>query len=168
MPKFVSVIGGYFDKARTAAAVAKLGECPPQYVQCLLGQHEVLGGLGHAAHLQGGREIRLHARNAPRIALRQHEHRNALAVTLRHAAIGVLGSRAVLHTERADGLAGRDARDRVRHVQADALLAHDDRADVLRGSELNQVIHRVAAQNLHTLSLHDTRYRLANFHGAPA
>jgi hypothetical protein len=71
----------------------------------------------------------------------------------------------VLHAERAEGPAGRDAGDRVRHVQADALLAHDDRADVLRGGELDQVIHRVAAEDLHTLSLHCTRNRLADFHG---
>jgi hypothetical protein len=52
-------------------------------------------------------------------------------------------------------------------MEADTLLAHNDRADVLRGSELYQVIYRVAAENLHTLSLHDTRNRLADFHGTP-
>ncbi len=57
--------------------------------------------------------------------------RHGLAVRLRDAAERVLRARAVLHGEDAETFwPERHAADRVRHVEAGALLADDDRADV--------------------------------------
>ena len=112
-----------------------------------------------------GIEVRLDVRKPPRIAHRQHQHGHGLAVALRHAAHRVLGARPVLHAERADRVARGDARDRVRHVQADALLAHHDRADIGVRRVLDQVIDRIAAEDLDPLALHDFRNGGAELHG---
>ena len=57
-------------------------------------------------------------------------------------------------------------RDRVRHVQADALLAHHDRADVGIGGVFDQVIDRIAAEDLDSLTLHDFGDGRAELHRA--
>ena len=79
-------------------------------------------------------KLRSTQRHALGVAHGHHQDRHGVAVGLGHAAEGVLGAGAVLHGEDADLLAGGDARDGVGHVQAGALLAHDDRADVGRGA----------------------------------
>ena len=56
------------------------------------------------------------------------------------------------------------ARNRVRHVQADALLAHDDRPDVERCRVLDQMIDRIGGEDIDALALHDFRYGRADFH----
>src|SRR6202035_2860907 len=66
--------------------------------------------------------------------------------------------------EGADGSPRCDTRDRVRHVQSDALLAHHHRADVGAGGVFNEVIDRIAAENLDSLALHDFRNGGAEFH----
>ena len=58
-----------------------------------------------------------------------------------------------------------DAGNRIRHVQPDALLAHHHGADVGIGGEFDQMIDRIAAENLDALALHDFRDRSAEFHG---
>src|SRR5262249_27435916 len=87
------------------------------------------------------------------------------AKTLRDPAHGVFRAGAVLHAEGANGLPGRDARDRVRHVQPDALLPHHDRADAGVGGVLDQVVDRIAAEDLDPLALHDFRDCRAELHG---
>src|SRR6202035_2070941 len=100
----------------------------------------------------------------PRISHRQHQHGNGFAVTLRHPTHGVLGAGAVLHAERTDLVPGGDARDRIRHVDADALLPHHDRADVGIGRVLDEMIDRIAAEDFYPLALHDFRNRGAELH----
>ena len=92
---------------------------------------------------------------APRIAAGQHHDRHRVAVGLGHAAEGVLGAGPVLHGEDADPLARGDAADRVGHVQAGALLAHDDGADVGLGGRLDDRVDRIADQELGTFALQD-------------
>ena len=70
----------------------------------------------------------------------------------------------MLHREDADLVRGRHAADRVRHVQADALLAHDDRADVRFRRRLDDGIDRIADQELHALALQDLRDGRRCFH----
>ena len=70
----------------------------------------------------------------------------------------------MLHAERADRPARSDARDRVRHVNADALLAHHDRADVGIGGIFNEMIDRIAAEDFDPLPLHDFRNGGAELH----
>jgi hypothetical protein len=83
---------------------------------------------------------------------------------LRHAAHGVFGAWAVLHAESADGLPRGDPGDRVRHVNPDAFLPHHHRADVGGGGMLDEVIDRIAAEDLDTLPLHDFRDGGAELH----
>ena len=59
---------------------------------------------------------------------------------------------------------GGDARDRVRHVHADALLPHHHRADVGIGGVFDEMIDRIAAEDLDALALHDFRNRGAELH----
>jgi hypothetical protein len=80
------------------------------------------------------------------------------------AAIRVLGTGPVLHREHADFLAAGQARVGVRHVQADALLAHDDRPDARARGEFQDVIDRVAEDDLDPLALEDLGDRRPCFH----
>src|SRR4029077_15028983 len=125
---------------------------------------QVLGDLGHAAHLARGAEVRIDAGDAAGVALRYYQQRDGLAVRLCDAAIGVLAAGTVLHAEGADLPTGSDTRDRVRHVDADALLTHDDRPDVGGGRVLQQMVDGIAAEDLDPLALHDFGNCLANLH----
>jgi len=71
----------------------------------------------------------------------------------------------VLHGEHADALTGGDAADGVGHVQAHALLADDDRADVFLGRGLDDLIDRVADEELDAFLLEDLRDGIGGFHG---
>ena len=116
----------------------------------------------------GGEEVAVDPGHALGVAHGHHEDRHGLAVGLGDAAVGVLGAGAVLHHEHADLLAGGDAGDGVRHVQADALLAHDDRADAGGGAVLQDVVHGIADDPLHAFALQDFCNRIAGFHGSSA
>jgi hypothetical protein len=70
----------------------------------------------------------------------------------------------VLHHEHAELSAGGHARHRVRHVQAGALLAHDDRADAGRRAALQDVIDRIADDRLHALAAQDVGDGVGDFH----
>ena len=83
---------------------------------------------------------------------------------MRHAAHRVLRAGAVLHAEGADAVPRSDPGDRIRHVNADALLAHHDRADVGIGGVFDEVIDRIAAEDFDPLALHDFRDGGAELH----
>jgi hypothetical protein len=70
----------------------------------------------------------------------------------------------VLHAEGADLAARGDAGDRVGHVQADALLPHHHRADVLRRRVFDEVVHGIAAEDLDALAPHDLSDGFADLH----
>jgi hypothetical protein len=157
-------IGRDFNDCRPAAAVADGAERAAQDVADFLGQRNRFGQLRDPAHLPHGIVVGIDVGDATGIALRDHQHRNGFGVSLRHAAIGVLGAGTVLHAERADLSPGRHAGDGVRHVQANALLTHDNRPYVCRRGELQQVIDRIATQDLDPFALHDLRNSLTDFH----
>ena len=157
-------VGRDFDDHRSAAAVLQLCEGAAKNVADFAGQDDRLGRFRKRLHRLAGIEVGVDIGEPARIAHRQHQHGHRFAVALRDAAHRVLGARAVLHAEGADGVAGGDARDRVRHVNADAFLAHHDRADVGIGGVFDQVIDRIAAEDLDALALHDFRDRSAELH----
>jgi hypothetical protein len=84
---------------------------------------------------------------------------------LRDAAERVLRSRPVLHREHADLVGGGHAAHRVRHVQPRALLAHDDRADVGFRRRFDDLVDRIADEELHAFALENLRDRCRRFHG---
>ena len=133
-------------------------------LQTSAGEGDRLGGFGERPHRAAGIEVRVDIGEPPRIAHRQHQHRHRFAIALRDAAHGVFRAGAVLHAERADAAARGHPRDRVRHVQPDALLPHHDRADVGIGRKFDQMIDRIAAEDLDPLALHDFRDRGAELH----
>ena len=135
-------------------------------LQTSLGQDDRLGGFRKCLHRLAGIEVGVDIGEPARIAHRQHQHGHGFAVALRDAAHGILRARAVLHAEGADAVAGGDAGDRVRHVDADALLPHHDRADIGIGGKFDQVIDRIAAEDLDALALHDFRDRRTELHDA--
>ena len=153
-----------FNDGRTAAAVAQVVERAPHGIGDFPRHDHMLGDLRHATHLARRAEVRIDAGNAPRVALWDDQKWHGLAVRLGDATIGVLATGAVLHAEGADLLAGGDAGDRVGHVDPDALLTHDDRADIGRSGVFQQVVDRVAAEDLDPLALHDFRNCLADLH----
>ena len=158
-------VGRDLDDDRAAATVLQPGEGAAQDVADLIGNRDRLGRLGVRLHRLTRIEVRVDVGDPPRVALRQHQHRDGLAVGLRDAAHGVFRAGTVLHAEDADVLARGDAGDGVRHVHADALLAHDDGADVGVGGVLDQMIDRIAAEDLDPLALHDFRDCRAELHG---
>ncbi len=157
-------VGGDFDDHRPAAAVLQLGEGAAEDVADFGGDVDRLGGFRKRLHRLAGIEVGVDIGEPARIAHRQHQHRHGFAIALRHAAHRVLGARSVLHTERADRLARGDARDRVRHVHADAFLAHHHRAYVGSGGKFDDMIDRIAAEDLDSLPLHDFRDGGAELH----
>ena len=153
------------DQHRARAAVPHLREGAPHGVGNRLGQDDLLAPLGDVLEVQERGEVRRDVQELARVAARQHDDRHRVAEGLRHAAERVLRARAVLHGEDADALAGGDAADRVRHVQADPLLADDDRADVVLGGGLDDLVDRVADEELDAFVLEDLRDGGGGFHG---
>jgi len=70
----------------------------------------------------------------------------------------------MLHREHADLGPRRDAGHRICHMQANTLLPHDDRSNVGPGRVLQDMIDRVAENDLDILTLQDFRYRFNDFH----
>ena len=97
--------------------------------------------------------VRLDVRDAARVAHRQDEQRHRVAIRLGDAAERILGAGAVLHREHPDLLAAGQARHGIRHVQADPLLAHDDRPDAGARRELEDMIDRIAEDDLDAFAL---------------
>jgi len=159
-------IGRDFHDRRARATVADAGEGAAHRVADRAGQVHLLDRLADVLEVQEGAEVRLHPRDGAAIARRQHHDRRRFAIRLRDTAEGVLGAWSVLHREDPDRLARGDAADRVGHVQADPLLAHDDRADVRLGGGLDDRIDRVADQELDPLALQHLRDRRRDIHGS--
>jgi hypothetical protein len=157
-------VGRDFDDHRPAAAVLQFCKRAAEDVADFGCDIDRLGRFGERPHRLAGVEVRVDIGEPARIAHWQHQHGNGFAVTLRDTAHGVFGAGPVLHAERADAPARRDAGDCVRHVDADAFLPHHHRADVGIGGELDQVIDRIAAEDLDALALHDFRDRGAKLH----
>ena len=158
-------VGGDFDDHGPAAAVLQSGEGTAKDVADFGSDVDRLGRFRKCLHRLAGIEVRLDVGKPARIAHRQHQHGHGLAKALRDAAHGVFRAGAVLHAERADRTAGGDAGDRVRHVQPDAFLPHHDGADLGGRRVLDQMIDRIAAEDLDALALHDFRNRCAELHG---
>ncbi len=159
-------IGRDFHDDRPAAAVFQFCESAAENVADFTGEVDRLGRFCKRLHGLAGIEVRFDVGKPPRIAHRQHQYGHGFAVALRHATHGVFRTGTVLHAEGTDGAPRCDARDRVRHVQPDALLPHHYRADVGIGCMFNQVIDGIAAENLNSLALHDFRDGGAKLHGS--
>ena len=136
-------VGRQLDDDRRAAAVAQQAEGAAHDVDDLAAVGDRLGVLGDMRHRQGRVEVGRHMGDAARVALRNHQQRNRFAEGLGDAAIGVLRTGAALHAEHAHPAALAEPRHGVGHMQADALLADDDGADVDGGAGLDQVVHRI-------------------------
>ncbi len=154
----------HFDDRRPAAAVAQMREGAAHDVRHFGRRGQRFRRLGDAAHLARRVVVGADLRDAARIAAGNDQDRDRFAERLGDAAIGVLGAGPALHAEGADLAPLRHARDRVRHVQADALLAHDDRPYVGRRRVLDQVVDRIGAQDLDPFALHDLRDRRTDLH----
>ena len=163
----VEHVDRHLDQHRRAAAGLEAGERAPQDVRHLGARGHRLGRLGDVARVEDRVVVRLDVRDAARIAHRQDQERHGVAIGLGDAAERVLGAGAVLHREHADLLAAGQARHGVRHVQADPLLAHDDRPDADARGELEDVVDRIAEDDLDAFALQDLRDRLACLHDLP-
>ena len=70
----------------------------------------------------------------------------------------------MLHAEDADLLSRGHARDGIGHVQADALLADHDGADICGCRKLDEMVHWISEEDLDALAFHDFRDRRSHFH----
>ena len=152
------------DQCRPRTAVARLREGTAHRVRDHSRQYDLLARLRDVLEVEIGVELRRHVDRVSWIPCRQHDDWGGVRIRLRDAAECVLGARPVLHRENADGAAGGDAADGVRHMEPGAFLADDDGADIGRGRGLDDRVDRVADQELDTLSLQDFRYRRRTVH----
>jgi hypothetical protein len=74
----------------------------------------------------------------------------------------------MLHGKHADLAPRRHTADRVGHVEAGALLAHDDRADVRLGGRFDDRVDRVADQAFGAFALEDLGDGGGSFHSFEA
>ena len=160
----VEHVDRHLDQHRSAAAALQAGESAPQDVRHLGARGHRLGGFGDVAGIEHRVVVRLDVRDAARIAHRQHQQRHGVAIGLRDAAERVLGAGAVLHREHPDLLAAGEPRHGIGHVQPDPLLAHDDRPDADARGELEDMVDRVAEDDLDAFAPQDLRDRLACLH----
>ena len=155
----------HLDEDGPRPAVLHLGEGPPHDVRDLAGERHLLAPLGDVAVVQRRVEVGRDIGEPTRVAAGQDHDGHRVAVGLGHAAEAVLGARAVLHGEDADLLAGGDAAHGVRHVQPDALLPHDDGADVGLGGRLEDGVDGIADEKGDSLALQDLRDGGGGLHG---
>ena len=80
----------------------------------------------------------------------------------------VLDPGAVLTREDADLRPVRKPRDRVGHVDRDALLANDDRADVRLGRSFDHRVARIRKKQFDAFALEDLRERRGHLHDGSA
>ena len=158
-------VDGDLHQHRARPAVLHLGEGAPHGVRHRLRQDDLLAPLGDVLEVEQRGEVRGDVQDLSRITAGQHHDRHRVAEGLGHAAERVLGAGAVLHREHADALPRRDAAHGVGHVQADPLLADDDRADVFLGGGLDDLIDRIADEELDAFLLEDLRDGVGGFHG---
>ena len=144
-------IRGDLYQRRPRPPVAHRLERPPYRVRRHLRRRQLFTRLGDRGIALRRVEVGLHLVDRPRIAAGQNDDRRGVAECLRHAAVGVLGTGAGLHAEDADLVARTQAADGVRHVQTDALLAHDDCADVQFGGRFDEMVHRIGEKDLRAL-----------------
>jgi hypothetical protein len=157
-------VGRQLDDHRRAAAVAQHVEGAAHDVDDFLAVGDRLGVLGDVRHGQRRVEVGRHVGDAARVALRDHQQRHRFAVGLGDAAVGVLRARAALHAEHAHLAALGQPRHGVGHVQADALLADDDRADVDRGAGLDQMVDRIGEEVFDAFLLENVGDRWPGLH----
>ena len=152
------------DDDRTMASVTQQRERAPQDVRHFGTRGDRFGVLGNVRHHDRSIEIIRHVRDTRRVAAGQDQQRNRFGVRLRNRTVRVLDARAVLTREHADLLAARKPCDGVGHVYRDSLLAHDDRADVVFRSGLDDGVARIGEQDLHAFAFEDFGDRRGRFH----
>src|SRR5215467_10091972 len=158
LPGLVATTGAGKSSAsatRPALAAAHGVKSAPHQVGQLLHRGRHGGPLGHRRKHRGGAE-----RRADVLALRSgcgrnDEHWHVLGKRLRHARKRVLDAGPVLGREHAVLPPAPDARESVRHADADALLPAQNGADVDRGARLDQRVARIAGEELGALALED-------------
>ena len=142
---------------RSGPPVLQLAERATHRRRHLFRHENVLGLLGDRGIGAAGMEHRKHLRLLARMAERQEQHRHRIRERRGDAGERVLRARPVLHREHAGRAAVGDAGIAVRHVDADALLAADDRPqsachrglDHRRGRKAEQRGHAFAFQDFH-------------------
>src|SRR5581483_334837 len=94
--------------------------------------------------IEEGIEIGRYVHQSAWIACWQYHDGNGVTVSLGHAAKGILRTRPELHGKHAYALTRSEAAHSVGHVQARALLSHDDGANVGLGCLFDNRIDGIA------------------------
>ena len=92
-----------------------------------------------------------------RFAGRQHQNRHVVGERLRDTGERVLCARALLADEHAESFAVRGAAEAVGNRDADTLLTAHDRADADLRARFDQIVVRIARDELHAFPLQDLR-----------
>ena len=154
----------HFDQHGTWSAITKLSKPATHDLRQEPGDIQRLGVFRDLPIVQRGIEVWKVVRPAARVTGRHDQNRHGLAESLGDAAKRILAAGAVLHYEHAQRLSRGQPADGIGHMQADSLLANDDRADIGLGGGLDDGIHRVTDDELDALLLEDLSDRLDYFH----
>jgi len=161
---FPENVTGNLDKHRSRPALLDLGKCPPQRIRYGARQGHLFCPLRYISVIQKRIEIRRNVCKMARIARRQNDDGNGVAVGLSDTSKGVLGTRPVLHRKHANPLARGRATDRVGHVEAGSFLTNDNRPDVGFGGGFDDRIDRIANEKAYPFALEDFCDRGCDFH----
>ena len=148
-------IGRHFHHYRALPAILYLGKGAPHDVRDLLGQDHLFDRFGDRSIGTARSEHREQLRRLARVTERQKHHRARIRKGGRDAGERVLRARPVLHREHARRAAIGDARETVGHMDADSLLAADDRLDPDRCGGLDDRGGRKAEERRDALPLQD-------------
>ena len=154
----------HFDNHRSTPTIAQLKKRAPHDFWGRAAHGQRLYPLRDMLHVERRIEVRIVVGEATWITRWNYQYRHRFRVSLGYAPERVFGARAMLHTEHTDLVAAGQARVSIRHVQADALLAHDDGANVHFGCGFDQRIDRVGEQNVHAFGLHGVSNSVNDFH----
>ncbi len=102
-----------------------------------------------------------------RFAGRQHQHRHVVGERLRDTGERVLRAGTLLAHEHAEPLAVRGTAEAVGNRDSHAFLTAHDRADADLRARLDQIVVRIAGDELHAFPLQDLRDDLQSFHCLP-
>src|SRR5690606_35124992 len=156
---------GNYPQHRAGTAIEPLREGAAHDIGHFLATGDRFRPLGDVLHVQHGIEVGEVVGQVAVIAGGHEQHRHRFAITLRHAAEGVFGARAMLHHEYTDLVPGGHAAEGIGHVRAGSFLAHDDGADVHGGGRFDDGVERVGEDVLDALCLQDAGDRFWDQHG---
>ncbi len=157
-------VAGDFEQHRAGTAIASHRKRAAQRRDDHVGRADLFGLFDDVLVVEGGVEAGAHPTLIAGRAAGNDDQRHAFGPGLGDRAERVLDSGTGLAAENADLLALAEAADGIGHVDADTLLADDDRANSGGRGGLGERVQRIGQEVLGTFSLENFGCSLGNVH----